>query len=94
VTAGNNFSNVIAERPGKNSFGQVIIIGAHYDSHKNSPGANDNASGVAAMLELARAAASWRLQNTLRFVAFTNEESPFTRLRHMGELGLCSILSG
>jgi hypothetical protein len=54
----------------------IILIGAHYDSVFGSPGANDNGSGVAAMLALARRFAGKPLQHTLRFVAFVNEE-PF-----------------
>jgi Zn-dependent M28 family amino/carboxypeptidase len=60
------------------------VVGAHYDSHRNSPGADDNASAVAALLELARAAIGWQPQRTLRLVAFTNEENPFTRTEYMG----------
>lgn len=63
---------------------EIVLIGAHYDSVKGSPGANDNASGVAAMLALARAFAQNPASRTLRFVAFTNEEPPFFRSRHMG----------
>jgi hypothetical protein len=53
----------------------AIVIGAHYDSVQGSPGANDNASGVAALLELSRSLAASDLP--LRFVAFVNEEPPF-----------------
>ena len=63
---------------------EIVLIGAHYDSVKGSPGANDNASGVAAMLALARAFSQNPASRTLRFVAFTNEEPPFFRGRHMG----------
>jgi Zn-dependent M28 family amino/carboxypeptidase len=55
--------------------GPAIVIGAHYDSVQGSPGANDNASGVAALLELSRLLAASSLP--LRFVAFVNEEPPF-----------------
>jgi len=55
--------------------GSAIVIGAHYDSVQGSPGANDNASGVAALLELSRSFAASDLP--LRFVAFVNEEPPF-----------------
>lgn len=53
---------------------EIIVVGAHYDSVQGSPGANDNASGVAAMLALARAFAKTSPTRTLRFVAFTNGE--------------------
>jgi hypothetical protein len=55
----------------------IIVIGAHYDSVFGSPGANDNGSGVAAMLALARRFAGKTTQHALRFVAFVNEEPPY-----------------
>jgi hypothetical protein len=62
----------------------IILIGAHYDSVFGSPGANDNGSGVAAMLALARRFAGKPLQHTLRFVAFVNEEPPYFLTEQMG----------
>jgi Zn-dependent M28 family amino/carboxypeptidase len=63
---------------------QVILIGAHYDSVFGSPGANDNASGVAALLALARRFAGKHTDQTLRFVAFVNEEPPYFQTEQMG----------
>jgi hypothetical protein len=62
----------------------IILIGAHYDSVFGSPGANDNGSGVAAMLALARRFAGRPAQQTLRFVAFVNEEPPYFLTGQMG----------
>jgi Zn-dependent M28 family amino/carboxypeptidase len=56
---------------------QIVLVGAHYDSVLGSPGANDNATGAAAVLELARLLAPARLPRTLRFVLFVNEEPPY-----------------
>lgn len=56
---------------------EILIVGAHYDSVEGSPGADDNASGVAVLLELARRFRSTATERTVRFVAFTNEEPPF-----------------
>ncbi len=56
---------------------KIILIGAHYDSVYGSPGANDNGSGVAALLELSRLFKDLAPQKSVRFVAFTNEEPPF-----------------
>jgi len=56
---------------------EIILIGAHYDSVIGSPGANDNASGVAALLELSRKFRQATPERTVRFVAFVNEEPPF-----------------
>ena len=60
----------------------TIVAGAHYDSVFRSPGANDNASGVAVTIELAAILAKEKLG--IRFVAFANEESPYFRGREMG----------
>jgi hypothetical protein len=63
---------------------EIVIIGAHYDSVEGVPGANDNASGVAGMLALARTFAGTKPDRTLRFVAFVNEEPPFFWTSNMG----------
>jgi Zn-dependent M28 family amino/carboxypeptidase len=63
---------------------QLVLIGAHYDSVFGSPGANDNASGVAALLALARRFAGKPTEQTLRFVAFVNEEPPYFQTEQMG----------
>jgi hypothetical protein len=63
---------------------EILLIGAHYDSVFGSPGANDNGSGVAAMLALARRFAGKPAQHTLRFVAFVNEEPPNFLTGQMG----------
>lgn len=65
---------------------QILVIGAHYDSVFGSPGANDNASGVAALLALARRFAGKPVAQTLRFVAFVNEEPPYFKTEQMGSL--------
>ena len=74
--------NIEAEIPGTRS--NVVLIGAHYDSVFGSPGANDNGSGVAALLALARRFAGKPAQQTLRFVAFVNEEPPYFLSGQMG----------
>jgi Zn-dependent M28 family amino/carboxypeptidase len=63
---------------------EILLIGAHYDSVRGSPGANDNGSGVAALLELSRLFADVVSARTVRFVAFTNEEPPFFLLGRTG----------
>jgi Zn-dependent M28 family amino/carboxypeptidase len=65
---------------------EVLVVGAHYDSFANCPAANDNGSGVAALLELARCLAGRPLERTVRFVAFANEEPPFFWTDDMGSL--------
>lgn len=56
---------------------EILLIGAHYDTVVGSPGANDNASGVSALLEISRLFADIEPALTVRFVAFVNEEAPF-----------------
>jgi len=74
---GETFYNVEAVLLGKASSNESIVIGAHYDSVEGSPGANDNATGVAALLELAKLLRGQLPEATLRFVAFANEEAPY-----------------
>lgn len=63
----------------------ILVIGAHYDSvGDNCPGANDNATGVAGNLELARALKSANLKQPIRFVFFVNEEPPYFASNQMG----------
>ncbi|HUG75957.1 MAG TPA: M28 family peptidase, partial [Burkholderiales bacterium] len=56
----------------------AIVVGAHYDTVPGSPGANDNASGVAVLIELSK------MNLPLRFVAFANEEMPYFLGPEMG----------
>ena len=83
---GQTLANVVAEIPGARRREEIVVLGAHYDSAPGSPGANDNATGVAAMLALARRFSGSGAQRTLRFVAFTNEEPPCYRTESMGSL--------
>ena len=84
--AGQTCSNIEVELPGRERPDEIVVIGAHYDSVFNCPGANDNASGVAALLALARAFADDRGARTLRFVAFVNEEPPYFWTDEMGSV--------
>jgi hypothetical protein len=79
-------SNIEAERRGRRNPDRIIVIGAHYDSAGTSPGANDNASGVAALIEVARLATTEAPAHTVRFVAFVNEEPPYFMTAAMGSL--------
>src|SRR5262245_4733079 len=79
---GASYRNVIG------SFGpdgrDVIVIGAHYDTDGEMPGADDNASGVAALLELARLLAREHISHRVELVAFALEEMPFFGTGAMG----------
>jgi Zn-dependent M28 family amino/carboxypeptidase len=81
---GNEYFNVVAstKKAGKDD-SPLLVVGAHYDSVETTPGADDNASGVAGLLELARILAETPPPN-LRLVFFTLEEPPTFRTRNMG----------
>jgi Zn-dependent M28 family amino/carboxypeptidase len=76
--------NIEVEVPGGARADEIVLVGAHYDSVLGAPGGNDNGSGVAAVLELARQFKSAQPARTLRFVAFVNEEPPFFKSGQMG----------
>lgn len=65
---------------------EIVVIGGHYDSVFGSPGANDNATGAAAVLALAREFSGRSAGRTLRFVEFVNEEPPHFQTEQMGSL--------
>jgi len=71
---GKVFRNIIADKSASSGNSGTILIGAHYDAAQGSPGADDNASGVAVVLETARILSAISLNISVRFVAFTLEE--------------------
>lgn len=77
-------ANLVVEQQGTRQAGRIILVGAHYDSVIGSPGANDNATGVAVLLEMSRALRQETLARTVRFVAFVNEEPPYFLTEDMG----------
>jgi len=74
--------NVVVEIPGK--LPEIVVVGAHHDTVYGCPGANDNGSGVVAVLALARRFAQKPCTRTLRFVAFANEEPGHFQTELMG----------
>ncbi|MFH1024815.1 MAG: M28 family peptidase [Planctomycetota bacterium] len=84
--AGKTCANIEAEIPGGGRAKEIIIVGAHYDTAVGTPGANDNASGVAGLLALARAFRGKTPARTIRFVAFANEEPPHFWTEEMGSV--------
>lgn len=78
--------NLVSERQGADKPDEIIVIGAHYDTVPGCDGANDNGSGVAALLALADAFSGIESERTLRFVAFVNEEPPYFQSSHMGSV--------
>ena len=83
-TDGKTVRNLEVELRGTKRPDEMVIIGAHYDTAGISPGANDNTSGTAGLLELARLFAGSKPGRTLRFVFFVNEEPPYFRTEQMG----------
>jgi len=82
VVDGVDCSNIVAEVKGTSD--EVVVVGAHYDTVDDSPGADDNGSGVAALLALARHFAKATPKRTIRFIAFANEEPPYFTTDRMG----------
>jgi len=77
-------ANLEIARRGASHPEEIVLVGAHYDSVIGSPGADDNASGVAALLALSGQLAEAEPGRTVRFVAFVNEEPPLYATRDMG----------
>jgi len=86
VTGDQAFPNIEVQIPGFSRAHEVMVVGAHYDTVRGSPGADDNASGVAVLLELARLLRGADLDRTIHLVAFANEEEPFHGTEAMGSL--------
>ena len=94
--AGRSVRNIAATREPTNggAAAETLVLGAHYDSYDASPGANDNGTGVAATLELARLLKDWKPDKTrIRYVLFVNEEPPYFRTPDMGSWRYAKQLS-
>jgi len=68
-------TNIIGELPGLYEDSVVFIVGAHFDTTSKSPGADDNASGVAGLFELMRILSKYRFSRTIKFIGFDLEEA-------------------
>jgi hypothetical protein len=82
TVAGQTYRNVIAHFGPQTK--EMVVVGAHYDTAGPLPGADDNASGVAGLLELARLLGNGQLPIRVELVAYTLEEPPFFRSEQMG----------
>ncbi|MGR4068713.1 M28 family peptidase [Billgrantia sp. C5P2] len=85
-TGSRMFHNIEVVLPGGRLAEEVLVVGAHYDTVRGSPGADDNASGVAVLIELAHLLRDAELDRSLHLVAFVNEEIPFFGSEAMGSL--------
>ena len=81
---GKKYRNIIAHFGPKE--GAVTVIGAHYDSYADTPGADDNASGVAGLIELAHLLQKNPPKNSVELIAYTLEEPPFFKTENMGSV--------
>jgi Peptidase family M28 len=82
---GKSYKNIVAEKRGATSPHRVLILGAHYDTVPGSPGADDNASAVALLLEVARNIQAVPLGSTVRLIAFSLEEYDYGGSAHYVE---------
>ncbi len=83
---GKAVQNLEVELPGRSRPEEIVLVDAHYDSFVGTPGADDNATGTAALLVLARLARQKSSARGVRFVAFVNEEPPYFQTSDMGSL--------
>jgi hypothetical protein len=83
---GQVFANIVVEIQGQRATLPRLVVGAHYDSAQGTPAANDNGSGVAALLAIGRSLKLSPLERSVRLVAFVNEEPPHFRTPAMGSL--------
>jgi Zn-dependent M28 family amino/carboxypeptidase len=84
MLGGEKWANLEVTRRGRSRPAAFLLLGAHYDSIIGCPGANDNATGVAALLEIARSFTTIEPAASVRFVAFVNEEPPLFKTAQMG----------
>jgi len=84
VADGRSVRNLVTEIPGSARRSEIVVVGAHYDTVFDCPGADDNTSGTAGLLELARLLKPTHPARTIRFVAFVNEEPPYFQTAYMG----------
>ena len=87
--------DVIIDPVGAAGPAETIVVGAHYDSARTAPGANDNATGTAAVLELARLLRDVRQTATrrIRLALFVNEEPPYFQTTDMGSVHYAEMLA-
>lgn len=81
---GDEATNLFIERPGTKNADEIVVLGAHYDTVFSTPGADDNASAVAVMLEVSRLLREHTGRRTARYVAFACEEPPYFNVDAMG----------
>ena len=83
---GRTVNNLDVTVPGSDLANEIVIVGAHFDTAEITPGADDNASGMAVLFALAERFRNAHPRRTIRFVAFVNEEPPYFWQSEMGSL--------
>lgn len=91
MAEGRRYANVRSVIPGSRE--GRIVIGAHYDACGDTPGADDNASGIAGLLEVARMLQGIQPTYTIELVAYANEEPPYFKTRHMGSAHHANLMA-
>jgi len=81
---GDQATNLVVEQSGSKRADEIILLGAHYDTVYSTPGADDNASAVAVLLEVSRLLSEHQHKRTIRYVAFACEEPPYFNVDAMG----------
>lgn len=81
---GHQATNLIVHQPGRDFADEIVVLGAHYDTVMTTPGADDNASAVAVLIEVSRLLQAVIGKRTARYVAFACEEPPFFNFDSMG----------
>jgi len=86
LVEGKECSNLEIVLPGSQRSSEIVILSAQYDTWPDSPGANNNASGMAVLLKLSEMLKNYQPDRTLRLVAFTTQEPPYDNTESMGSL--------
>lgn len=81
---GHQATNLIVHQPGRDSADEIVVLGAHYDTVMTTPGADDNASAVAVLIEVSRLLQAVIGKRIARYVAFACEEPPYFNFDSMG----------
>lgn len=81
---GDQATNLVVERAGGKRADEIVLLGAHYDTVSSTPGADDNASAVAVLIEVSRLLQEYIGSRTVRYVAFACEEPPYFNVDAMG----------
>lgn len=84
VVEASSATNLVLERRGTSKSDEIVVLGAHHDTVPGTPGADDNASAVAVLIEVAKLTAGTATARTIRFIAFANEEPPHFMTKTMG----------